>query len=162
MVNFGPPSMEKRFLATTFLAITLILGQSANVLVAALCPHLQSNQPSCETPSVQTEGNHHDMDHMVVEQETAGFSGSTAVEIAALVHSSGRCSHCAVHSRESGSTASLQRSYFAKSSHELTLTVNQSLDRAIPVSEVLNLPSRGHGPPGGGRSRHILISVFRI
>lgn len=162
MVNFGPPSMEKRFLTTTFLAITLILGQSANALVAALCPHLQSNQASCETPSVQTEGDHHDMDHMVMEQETAGFSESTAVEIAALIHSSGRCSHCAVHSRESGTTASLQRSYFAKSSHELTLTVNQPLDSPILVSEALNLPSRAHGPPGGGRSRHILISVFRI
>jgi hypothetical protein len=162
MVNFGPPPMEKRFLAITFLVITLILGQSANVLVAALCPHLQSNQPSCETPSVKTEGDHHDMDHIVMEQETAGFSGSTAVEMAALVHSSGRCSHCAVHSRESGSTASLQRSYFAKSSHELTLTVNQSLDRPIHVSEVLNLPSKAHGPPGGGRSRHVLVSVFRI
>lgn len=162
MVNFGPPSMEKRFLATTFLAITLILGQSANVLVAALCPHLQSNQPSCETPSAQTEGNHHDMHHMVAEQETAGFFGSTAIEIEALVHSNGRCSHCAVHSRESGSTASLQRSYFAKSSHELTLTVNQSLDRPIAVSEALNLTSRAHGPPGDERSRHILISVFRI
>ena len=162
MVNFGPPSMEKRFLATTFVAIALIVGQSANVLVTAFCPHLQSNQPSCETPSVQTEGDHHDMDHMVMGQETSGFSRSTAVEIAALVHSNGRCSHCAFHSRDSGSTASLQRSYFAKSSHELTLTVNQSLDRPIPVSEVLNLPSRAHGPPRGGRSRHVLISVFRI
>ena len=162
MVNFRPPSMEKRILATTFLAITLILGQSANALVAALCPHLQFNQASCETPAVQTEGDHHDMDHMVMEQEAAGFSGSITGEMASLVHSRQRCSHCAVHSRESGSTASLQRPYFAKSSHELTLTVNHSLDRPIPVSEVLNLPSRAHGPPRGGRSRHVLISVFRI
>lgn len=162
MASFGPPSMEKRFLATTFVAIALIVGQSPNVMVTAFCPHLQSNQPSCETPSVQTEGDHHDMGHMVMEPQTAGFSESTAVEIAALVHSSGRCSHCAVHSRESGSTASLQRSYFAKSSHELTLTVNQSLDMPIAVSEALNPTSRAHGPPAGGRSRHILISVFRI
>lgn len=154
--------MEKRFLATTFVAIALIVGQSANVLVTAFCPHLQSNQPSCETPSVQTKGDHHNMDHMVMEQETAGFSGSTAAEIAALVHSSGRCSHCAFHSRENGSTTSLQRSYFAKSSHELTLAVSHSLDRPIFISEALNLSSRAHGPPGGGRSRHILISVFRI
>lgn len=162
MVNFGPPSMEKRFLATTFVAIALIVGQSANVLVTAFCPHLQSNQPSCETPSVQTEGDPHDMDHMVMEQEPAGFSESTAVEIAALVHSNGRCSHCAFHSRESGSTATLQRSYLAKSCHELTLTMSQPLDRPIAVSEALNLASRAHGPPGGGRSRHILISLFRI
>lgn len=162
MVNSGPPSMEKRFLATTFLAITLILNQSANVLVGAFCPHLQSNQTSCETPSEQTEGDHHDMHHKVVEQETAGVSGSTAVEIAALDHSNGRCSHCAFHSRDSGSTASLQRSYFAKSSHELTLTVNQSLDRPIAFSAALNLTSRAHGPPAGGRSRHLLVNVFRI
>ena len=154
--------MEKRFLATTFVAIALIVGQSANVLVTAFCPHLQSNQPSCETPAVQTEGDHHDMDHMVMGQETSGFSRSTAVEIAALFHSNGRCSHCTFHSRESGSTASLQRPYFAKSSYEVTLTVNQSLDRPIAVSETLNPTSRAHGPPGGGRSRHILISVFRI
>lgn len=162
MVNFGPPSMEKRFLATTFVAIALILGQGANVLVAALCPHLRSNQPSCETASTQTEGDHHGMDHMVKEQESAGFSGSITGQIAALVHSNGPCNHCAVHSRENGSTTSLQRSYFAQSSHELTLTVNQSLDRPIAVSEALNLTSRAHGPPGGGRSRHILINVFRI
>ena len=154
--------MEKRFLATTFVAIALIVGQSANVLVTAFCPHLQSNQPSCETPSAQTEGGHHDMDHMVMEHETTGSSGSTALEIGVLVHSNGQCGHCAVQSRESGSTASLQRSYFSKSSHEITLTVNQSLDRPRAVSEVLNLPSRAHGPPGGGRPRHILISVFRI
>ena len=80
MVNFWPPSMEKRFLATTFVAVALIVGQSTNVLVTAFCPHLQANQSSCETPSVQTEGDHHDMDHMVMERETAGFSGSTAVE----------------------------------------------------------------------------------
>ena len=83
MASFGPPSMEKRFLATTFVAIALIVGQSANVMVTAFCPHLQSNQPSCETPSVQTEGHHHDKGHMVMEPQTAGFSESTAVENAA-------------------------------------------------------------------------------
>lgn len=162
MVNFGPPSMEKRFLATTFVAIALILGQSANVLVAALCPHLRSNQPSCETPSAQTERDHHDMDHMMMAQESAGFSGSTTGEIATFVHSNGPCNHCVVHSQENGSAASMQRSYVANSSHQLILAVNHSLDRPIFVSDVLNLSSRAHGPPGGGTSRHILISVFRI
>lgn len=162
MVNFRPPSMEKRFLATTFVAIALTLGQGANVLVAVLCPHLQSNQPSCETPSGQTEADHHNMDHMVMEHETAGGSDSTTTEIAALVSSNGPCNHCAVHSRQSGSTPSLQRPYFANSSHQLTRLVNHSLDRPIFISEALNLSSRAHGPPGGGRSRHILISLLRI
>ena len=162
MLDVGPPSMEKRFLAITFVAIALILGQSANVLVAALCPHLRSSQASCETPSRQTHGDHHNMDHMVTEQETAASRGSTTAEIATLVHSNGPCDHCAVHSRENGSTASIQRSYLANSPHQLVLVVNHSLQRPIFVSEALNLSSRAHGPPGGGRSRHILISIFRI
>lgn len=154
--------MDKRFLATTFVAIALLLGQSANVLVAALCPHLRTSQPSCETPLVATEGDHHDMDHVVMEHENAGFSGSATGEIAALVHSNGRCGHCAIHSRQKGSTASFQRSYFGNTSHPLMLLVNHSLDMPIFVSEALNLPSRAHGPPADGRSRHILIRVFRI
>ena len=152
----------RRYLATTSVALALLLGQSANVLVAAFCPHLRSDQPSCDIPPVQAAGDHHGTDHVVMEQEAAEHFGSTAEESAAFVHSNGSCGHCAVHSRESGSTASLQRSYFASSSHELLLAVNHSLDRPIFVSEALNPTSRAHGPPGGVRSRHILISVFRI
>lgn len=155
-------SMKGRFLATTFVALALILGQSANVLTAAFCPHVRFNQPSCETPSVQTEGDHHNMDHMVMEQETGRPSNSTAAESVTLAPSNGPCNHCAVHSRETGSTASLQRSYFANSLHESMPTVNHSLERPIFVSEALNLSSRAHGPPGGVRPRHILISVFLI
>jgi len=136
-----PAFMKKRFLVTTVVAITLLLGPCATVLVAGLCKYLQSNQNSCDTHPVKLEASH-GMDHMQMEPEQS-------------------CTHCAVHSRL-GNTGSLQRSSAAKRLHELTPIISESPSWAGFAAERWQLPSRAHGPPGDESSKHVLISVFRI
>jgi hypothetical protein len=153
--------MKLRFSATV-VALALMLGQSATVLVAGLCPYPRLNQSSCDNQPVDTQASHHDMDHMQMEPDTLPVTSSRTEQVEAVDTSNGSCSHCAIHARTNGSTASLQQFYIAKRSQDGTVAVKQSPDKSIVVYETLKLPSRAHGPPGSTSSRHILISIFRI
>ena len=66
-------TMHKRFLVTTVLAAALLFSQGGDLLVAALCPHLQSGMASCETQPPTGGMSHEDMGHMGhMEMEPAG------------------------------------------------------------------------------------------
>lgn len=153
--------MKKRFLATTVVAITLLLGPGATVLVAGLCEHLQLNQGSCDSKVVETESGHHDMHHMQMEPATEPFFRFLTKQVGVLFISQQSCTHCAVHSRTGNSGVS-QRSSVATRSHELTPAVTEAPSAVVFASKRWKLPSRAHGPPGDASSKHVLISVFRI
>jgi len=152
--------MHKRFLATTIVGIALLFSQGGTFLVAALCPHLQSEMGSCETQLSESPMSHEDMGHVGhVEMEREPASQPDA-HVASLNPLISPCSHCAVHSRTSPNTASLRQAGAAKRSVDL----NVFLPAVAPVaaSPVAVLTSRAHGPPGDPTPRHILINIFRI
>ncbi len=152
--------MHKRFLATAVVALALVLGQGGSFLVAALCPHLRSNQESCETPTTDAGENHPDMGHMQMDSSDSDTpESSDAIVIGKPV---GSCSHCAVHSRKNGNTGSLQRSSIPQRTSDQTISVEPIPANPVSVSRTKIVASRAHGPPGDATPRHILINIFRI
>ena len=154
--------MHKRFLAITVLTAALLFSQGGNLLIAALCPHLQSGMASCETPPAEASMSHEDMGHgghMEMETEPATQPDSNA---SALGQPIDACSHCAVHSRTTPNAVSLRATEVAKRSIDFNIPLNVSRVATAIVSPVAVLSSRAHGPPGEARPRHILINIFRI
>jgi hypothetical protein len=154
--------MHKRFVANTVLSIALLFSQGGTFLVAALCPHLQSEMASCEPQRSESTMSHEDMGHtghMEMEQEPAS---PPVADVASLGEPIGPCSHCAVHSSRSPNTASLRQAEAAKRSADLNIPVQVSRVAPAAASPVAVLASRAHGPPGDPTPRHILINIFRI
>jgi len=152
-------TMDKRFLATTVLAVALLFSQGGNFLVAAFCPHLQSGMASCKTQLGAAPMSHEHMAHMEMAQQPASNRNPDAI---ALGEPIGPCSHCAVHSRTTPNTASLREAKPAKRSIDLNIPTQISRVAPVAASPVSALTSRAHGPPGEHTSRHILINIFRI
>lgn len=155
-------TMPKRFLVSTVLAAALLFSQGGHLLVAALCPHLQSGMASCETQPAGVPMSHEDMGHMghmEMDPEPASQPTSDAF---ALGQPIGPCSHCAVHSRTTPNSVSLRESEAAKRSVDLSTPLQFSRVVRVSISPVAVLTSRAHGPPGDAIPKHILINIFRI
>ena len=160
--------MHKRLVSTAVLGIALLFTPGANVLVAALCPHLQSPAQPCITEAPAPNASHQHMEHMEMdstESESVSEEPSDSTktsEGAALSQPTGTCPHCAMHSRSSSNPASFRE----------IETVNRASDLNIPLlvepivfeheSAGPIIASRAHGPPGKYIPKHILINVFRI
>lgn len=160
--------MHKRLAATTVLGIALLFSQGANVLVAALCPHLRSPAEPCITPATKTDSDHEHMDHMemdssegdsVSEEPSASGEESEGTALSQPVRS---CPHCAMHSRSNSNPASFREIETAKRTSDLNIPLVIEPIVFEHGSAVLNLVSRAHGPPGSELPRHVLLNVFRI
>ena len=154
--------MHKRFLTITVLTAAFLFSQGGPLLVAALCPHLQTGMATCETPSAKASMSHEDMGHgghMEMESEPATQPDSNASSLGQPIDA---CSHCAVHSRTTPNAVSLRATEAAKRSIDFNIPLNVSGVAPAIVSPVAVLTSRAHGPPGQARPRHILINIFRI
>lgn len=148
--------MDKRFAATTVLGAILLFGQGANVLVAALCPHLQSPAASCIAHEAESAASHEHLNHIDGE---SGLYETAATDLNQPVES---CPHCAMHSGSDSGPISLKE----------TATANRAGDINIPLvdesgifgvrSTVSVVVSRAHSPPADQLPRHILINVYRI
>lgn len=154
--------MPKRFLVTTVLAAALLFSQGGTLLVAALCPHLQSGMGSCETPLAEATMSHEDMGHMEMGSMEHEIPANPDPEAVALGEPTGPCSHCAVHSRTNPNIASLRVTEAARRSGALNFPIHFYGVAPITVAPVAVLTSRAHGPPGDQTPRHILINIFRI
>ena len=160
--------MHKRLAATTVLGVALLFSQGANVLVAALCPHLRSPSEPCISQTREPDAIHEHTDHMemdstesesVSEEPTDSTNTSQGV---ALSQPTGTCPHCAMHSRSSSSPVSLRETEVAKRAGDLNPPLGVGPLVLELTSFVPMLASRAHGPPGVEIPRHILINVFRI
>ena len=154
--------------STTLLGIALLFSQGANVLVAALCPHLRSPAEPCIAEAPKTDGDHEHMDHTEMEfseGESVSAEPSTfgeAPDGVALSQPVGACPHCAMHSRSSSNPSSFREIETAKRTSELNIPLLVApivfeQESAAPI-----ISSRAHGPPGDQLPRHVLINVFRI
>jgi len=160
--------MHKRLAATAVLGIALLFSQGANVLVAALCPHLGSPAEPCITQAPKADSDHEHMDHTGMdssERESVSAEPSTlgkAPDGFALSQPVGACPHCAMHSRSSSNRSSFREIETAKRTSELNIPllvepIVFEQESAAPI-----ISSRAHGPPGDQLPRHVLINVFRI
>jgi hypothetical protein len=160
--------MHKRLAATTGLGVALLFSQGANVLVAALCPHLRSPSETCITQAPKTDSDHEHTDHMEMdssEGESVSAEPSASGEESdrvAVGQPVGSCPHCAMHSRSSSNPASFREIETAKRTSDLNIPLVVEPIVFEHASAVPNLVSRAHGPPGSQLPRHVLISVFRI
>ena len=160
--------MHKRLVPTAVLGIALLLSQGANVLVAALCPHLRSPAEPCITQAPKTDSDHEHMDHTEMdssEGESVSAEPSTFGEArdgVSLSQPVGSCPHCAMHSRSSSNPASFREIQTAKRASDLNIPLLIEPIAFEQAPAVRNLVSRAHGPPGSELPRHVLINVFRI
>lgn len=160
--------MHKRLAATTVLGVALLFSQGANVLVAALCPHLRSPAEPCLTQAPKTDSDHQHMDHTEMdssEGESVSAEPSASGERSegvALSQPVGACPHCAMHSRTSFNPASFREIETAKRTSDLSIPLLVESIIFEHVSGAPNRVSRAHGPPGSELPRHVLINVFRI
>ncbi len=154
--------MIKRLVSTTFLCFALLFGQGGVLLIAALCPHLQSGMPSCETQGSTAPMTHEEMGHMGHTEMKDDPELQPEADTTALGQPLGKCSHCAVHSRTTPNPASVRETEAPKRSVDLNLPLHLSRVAPIALPSLPVLTSRAHGPPGEGIPRHILVNIFRI
>lgn len=164
--------MHKRLVPTAILGITLLLSQGANVLVAALCPHLRSPAVSCitEIPEPEPEVCHEHNGQMETQTDSTKSEfvseepseSSETSEHFALTQPGRTCPHCAMHSRSNSNLASFREVETIKRARDLNtpLLVEPIVTEHESVAPVIT--SRAHGPPGDQLPRHILINIYRI
>ena len=162
------PTMHKRLAATAVLGIALLFSQGATVLVAALCPHLRTPAEPCVSRTPEPDTSHEHMDHMEMdstESESVSEAPSNSTERSegiAFSQPTGKCPHCAMHSRSSSNPVSFRQVETAKRTSDLNVPLLVEPIVFEQESAVPNLFSRAHGPPGSNLPRHLLINIFRI
>jgi hypothetical protein len=156
--------MYKRLLAISILGIALLFSQGGNVLIAALCPHLQPTKASCHKQVSDREMSHERFGHQGMESmdHEAVPNPNPDPNTLALEQPTAPCSHCALHSRNDANTSFQLKSEASKRSGEIGTPVRYSILTPVIVSPIAVLVSRAHGPPGERISRHILNNVFLI
>jgi len=157
-----------KLLATIGLGITLLFSQGANVLVAALCPHLRSPaEESCVSHLPEPDAHHH-MNHMEMDSHEGEFVTSESTDPKETAQSvfisqpTGLCPHCAMHTRLSSKAITFRETKVTNRAGDLKLAL--IIDPIVfEHKSVVSIPSsRAHGPPGEKPPRHVLINVFRI
>lgn len=162
------PAMHKRLTATAVLGIALLFSQEANVLVAALCPHLRSPAEPCITQASNTNSDREHVDHTEMDSSEAesvsaepSDSGERS-EGVSLRQPVASCPHCAMHSGLSPNPASFREIETANPTSDLNIALSVEPIVFQHGSAVPDLVSTAHGPPGSNLPRHVLINVFRI
>ena len=148
--------MLKRFVMPVMLGLALLFTQGGVLVVAALCPHPQVNVPVCDASMNHGQQMHHDVSSPAPAPDDTKENLAVGEQVPS-------CSHCVVHSSPSNlvllRTADTSKRSIDSSIARVILTA----PAAASASGVALLTSRAHAPPGGSiRSRHILISTFRI
>lgn len=155
--------MRKQFWVNTILAVALLFSQGGNLLVASLCPHLQSAMPNCGTHLDAQAMAHGNIEHAEMgSMEHSAAANQDEANAFALAQSATTCPHCAIHSRTTSYAVSLRQSEAARRLHDAIIPLRFSRTAGVTVPPFPVPVSRAHGPPGTSKPRHILISIFRI
>ena len=142
--------MNRRFVAASIVALTVLFSQGGGLVWAAVCPHLRSQKPEhgCHTNSpVRVAEPHHQ----------AAASGGDAVE---TIERDVRCNHCALHSRTRREEPVLQQPAPQRTSDLKVIT--NFLPSGVPGLETVVAVANAHGPPGATAPVYLLLNVFRI
>ena len=139
--------MNRPFVAASIVALAVLFSQGGGLVLAAVCPHLRSQQPQpgCHA---KTQNEH---DH-----EVAAPVGDALQTQAPDM----RCNHCAVHSRNKREESALQQTPPQRTG-DLKVTTYFPAAGAPVLENVLPV-ANAHGPPGATAPVNLLLNVFRI
>jgi hypothetical protein len=142
--------MNRRFVATAIIALTVLFSQGGGSALAAICPHLRSlNNNSChESQAQEVAGSHHELDR----SNDDSFLGTD---------SAAPCNHCAVHSRTKRDDSTLQPNA-SQRAIDLTILIPGSVAGPPSLSRAIAWVAKAHGPPRASGPLHLLNNVFRI
>jgi hypothetical protein len=158
--------MNRRFVAALIVALAVLFGQGGGLVLAAICPHLRSEeQPdnSCHSKSrgdvagvagvaeVAEVAKHH---HQPAEAEPGDAFATEEHDV--------RCNHCVVHSRSKREESALQQPNTSQRAEDHKVAV--PLLKLQPPSSLRSSAwqARAQGPPGPAAPLHVLLNVFRI
>ena len=142
--------MNKRFVATAFIALAVLFSQGGGSALAALCPHLRSVKKAChETQPQEVTETHH-------RTERANGHAFDATGTAAP------CSHCAVHSRTKRDDSTLQPPNTSQRASDPATSIPESVVGPPSLSKTIAWTAKAHGPPRETGPLHLLHNVFRI
>jgi hypothetical protein len=158
-------TMHKQFWAITIVAVALLFSQGGSVLVASLCPHLQSATPSCGSQliaSAMAHGSIEHIEHMDMRSMEHAPAISQDANAVAFGQPASTCPHCAVHSRTAPNAVSLKGSEASRRFDDSIVPLQFSRVVRATVAPFRLPVSRAHGPPGSTIARYVLINTFRI
>ncbi|MCA1576770.1 MAG: hypothetical protein LC794_05325 [Acidobacteria bacterium] len=142
--------MNRRFVATAFIALTVVFSQGGGSALAAICPHLRSLNTAChEMQTQEVNANHHEVER--ANGHAFDRTDSTAP-----------CNHCAVHSRTKRDDSTLQPANTSQRASDLTISMPGSVAGPPPLSKAIAWVAKAHGPPRDAGPLHLLNNVFRI
>lgn len=159
--------MHQRFLAITFLAVTVLFSQGGGSLIVALCPHLTSVQASCHSNVSELKMAHDHIDGMVMGETDSMASMEEPIpnpdpNALAMGQPGGWCPHCSVHAPTTPNAASFREVESLKRPGAVAVP-DAAQPEVTPAESCADfLTSRAHGPPGNTTPRHILLNIFRI
>ncbi len=142
--------MNRRFVATTIIALADLFSQGGGSALAAICPHLRSLSNSChEMQAQETAATHHDV-------ESAQGDAFETTDSAAP------CNHCAVHSRTKRDDSTLQPANASQRASDLATPISPSVTIPPSLLKTSAWVAKAHGPPRDTGPLHLLNNVFRI
>jgi hypothetical protein len=154
--------MRKNFSIIGFLLLALLNAGAGNVIAASFCPRFTANHACCQRHSGAADKqpdnmfgsschvHAHEMNHEQSARPLPFETVSSSEEP--------ECTHCLSHSQ----TSPVRSMAAPAASVQDIAQTGPTLHPFEDHFSFLHLLTFDHGPPGNVRSRHILISVFRI
>jgi hypothetical protein len=144
--------MNRRFVATLIVALAVLFGQGGGLVLAAICPHLRSEQQpednACHANSQEVVAEHHE------SPETKGDAFQTNEPDV-------RCNHCVVHSRNKREESALQQTNTSQRANDPKVAITFA---PVGPSLLKNVApfAKAHGPPLVTAPLYLFVNVFRI
>jgi hypothetical protein len=145
----SPAIMNRRFVAATIVALAVLFSQGGGLVLAAICPHLRSQQNVCHGALQQVVTGYHE----VAETKADAFETD---------ESDAACNHCAVHSRTKREDTALQQASTSQRASDSATSTPPSVVGPPSLSKTVKWVAKAHGPPGANGPLHLLLNVFRI
>lgn len=149
--------MQMRLVTAIAIVCGLLFTQGGNYVLAALCPHLESNETACASKPEHASASHHDIDD---EAQPSGEPHN--FDVLEIENAHADCSHCVVHSQNRRDERASRKALVSpRTDYQNTAVIALVLPSA-DVSKSTSWAAKSHGPPGDSVPLHVLINVFRI
>ena len=139
-------------------ALAVLFGQGGGLVLAAICPHLRSEEKapdnSCHTKSRNDGAEVVEHHHQPAEAEQGDAFATEDHDL--------RCNHCVVHSRSKREELALQQPNTSQRAedHKVAVPLFKLASPSSLKSGAWN--AKAQGPPGPAAPLYVLLNVFRI
>jgi hypothetical protein len=139
-------------------ALAVLFGQGGGLVLAAICPHLRSEEQPDNSCHSKSRG---DVAGVAGVAEVAEVEAEPGDAFATEEHDV-RCNHCVVHSRSKREESALQQPNTSQRAEDHKVAV--PLLKLQPPSSLRSSAwqARAQEPPGPAAPLHVLLNVFRI